>query len=82
MLPLVLDAGRLSDPSWMLFFLGTGIGTVGLMLLLILYPVSADDPSELNPVAEMVDRRAAFAVAGLLFTAWLALVVALVAGWI
>jgi hypothetical protein len=82
MLPLVLDAGRLSDPSWMLFFVMTGIGTVGLMLLLILYPVSADDPSELNPVAELVDRRAAFGLAGLLFAAWLALVIALVAGWI
>ena len=82
MLPLVLDAGRLSDPSWMLFFLASGIGTVGLALLLILYPVSADDPSELNPVAELVDRRAAFAVAALLVAAWLALVVVLVAGWI
>ena len=82
MLPLVLDAGRLSDPSWMLFFVASGIGTVGLMLLLILYPVSADDPSELNPAAELVDRRAAFGLAGLLFAGWLVLVVALVAGWI
>jgi len=82
MLPVLLDAGRLSDPSWMLFFIFTGIGTVGLSALLILYPVSADDPSELNPVAELVDRRAAFALAGLLFAGWLLIVVALVAGWV
>ena len=82
MLPVLLDAGRLSDPSWMLFFIATGIGVVGLAALLILYPVSADDPSELSPAAELVDRRAAYALAGLLLAGWLVIVVALVAGWV
>ena len=34
---VILDAGKLSDPSWLMFFLATGIGTVGLMVLLIGY---------------------------------------------
>ncbi len=38
----LLDAGKLSDPSWLMFFLATGIGGVGLVALLIGYFIGKD----------------------------------------